>query len=314
MAKLVVFGATGQQGHSILTTILAHPTLSTKYTLRGITRDATKSKPQALAAQGVEIIEANLDDPSTLPAAVQDAHTVILITETQYVADLKARETRQAKAVADAAVAAGVQFFIFSTAVHCSVLRPREQGPPVDQFDVKAEVEAYLRTLPFKLGTAYIAPGMFMQNLTTVMAPRRQDDGSYAIVGINDPDAKIPLIDAAGDSGSYLVPFLERPEESNGKVIYAASGVYSFAEMAGIIAQASGQVTKYVQIPGSVYQGFMHEEQGARMVAMMSFLDRPGYFGEGTEGKVAEGVESVRKSGGRLTSFEEFAGRHCKTL
>lgn len=311
MYKLVVFGATGQQGHAILTTILSHPTLSKKYSLRGITRDASKPKPQALASKGIEITEANLDDPSTLPAAVQDAHIVILITETQYVADLKERETRQAKAVADAAIAAGVQFFIFSTAVHCSNLW---NGGPVDQFDTKAEIEAYLRTFPFKLGTAYIAPGMFMQNLATVMVPRRQEDGSFAIVGVNDPRTKIPLIDSAGDSGAYLVPFLEDPGGCNGKTIYASSVLCSFDEMAGIISKVSGEDVKYVQIPKTVYQGFMGEELGGRMVAMMSFFDGPGYYGEGTAEKVAEAVDLVKKSGGRLTSFEAFAEKNLKTL
>lgn len=311
MSKLVVFGATGQQGHAILTTILTHPTLSKKYTLRGITRDASKSKSQALASKGVEITEANLDDPSTITAAVQDAHTVVLITETQYVADLKERETRQAKAVADAAIAADVQFFIFSTAVHCNNLW---NGGPVDQFDTKAEIEAYLRTLPFRLGTAYIAPGMFMQNLATVMMPTRQEDGSFAIVGVNDPRTKIPLIDSAGDSGAYLVPFLEDPEGSNGKTIYASSVLCSFDEMAGIISKVSREDVKYVQIPKSVYQGFMSEEQGGRMVAMMSFFDGPGYYGEGTAEKVAEAVDLVKKSGGILTSFEEFAEKNLETL
>ncbi|KAL4924235.1 uncharacterized protein BDV17DRAFT_301264 [Aspergillus undulatus] len=309
--KLVVFGATGQQGHSILTTILAHPTLSTRYSLRGITRDASKPKPQFLAAQGVEMIEANLDDRSTLPATVQDAHTVILITETQYVTDLKERETAQAKAVADAALAAGVQFFIFSTAVHTSKLW---DGGPVDQFDVKAEIEAYIRSLPFPLGSAHIAPAMFMQNLGTVMRPRKQGDGSWAIVGINDPHTKIPLIDAAGDSGAYLVPVLLDPRSHNGAVIYAASGLYSYAEIAGIMAKASGETVKYVQIPKSVFQGFMEEERGPRIVAMMSFIDNPGYYGAGTGEKVAETVELVGRSGGKLASFEEFAEKNFKAL
>ncbi|KAL4939365.1 hypothetical protein BDV06DRAFT_231098 [Aspergillus oleicola] len=309
--KLVVFGATGQQGASILTTIVSHPTLSKQYSLRGITRDASKPKPQSLAAQGIEIIEANLDDPSTLPRAVADAHTVILITETQYVSDLKERETRQAKSVVDASLAAGVQFFAFSTAVHANKLW---DGGAVDQFDVKAEIENYIRGLDFPLGSAYIAPAMFMQNLATVMRPRKGEDGSYVIAGINDPDVKIPMIDAAGDSGSYLLPILLNPGESNGKVIHAASGLYSYNEMAKVISGVSGESVKYLQLPGDVFKGFMHEELGGRMVAMMSFINSPGYYGSGTPEKVKETVELVGKTGGKLTSFEEFAEANFKNL
>ncbi|KAL2830501.1 hypothetical protein BDW59DRAFT_177845 [Aspergillus cavernicola] len=306
MSKLVIFGATGQQGHAILSKILTHPTLSKKYSLRGITRNTSSPKAQDLATRGVEMIAADIDIPTTLPNALADAKTVILITETQYESDLKEREFAQAKAVADAAVLAGVEYFIFSTAVHCCKLW---DGGAVDQFDSKAEIEIYLRGLPFK--TAYIAPGMFMQNLVTVMAPRRGDDGSYVIVSVNDPDTKVPLIDAVGDTGAYLVPLLEDPERVvDGKVIYAASGVYSFSEIAEIIGRVSGETVKYVRIPGEVYQGFMKEEQGGRMLAMMNFFDHPGYFGAGTEEKVEETARTVKG----LTSFEEFAGKFCVTL
>ncbi|KAL4800669.1 hypothetical protein BDV19DRAFT_396214 [Aspergillus venezuelensis] len=309
--KLVVFGATGQQGASILTTLASHPTLSQQYSLRGITRDASKPKPQSLAAQGIEIVEADLNDPSTLPAAVKGAHTVILITETQYVSDLKERETTQAKNVIDASLKAGVQFFVFSTAVHACTLW---DGGAVDQFDVKAEIESYIRESNFPLGSAFIAPGMFMQNLVTVMKPRKNEDGSYVVAGVNDPQTKIPMIDAAGDSGSYLLPILLHPEEAKGKVIYASSGMYSYTDMARIISDVSGERLEYVQLPGDVYKGFMHEEMGGRLVAMMSFINDPGYYGPGTGEKVRETVEIVESVGGKLTSFEEFAERNFKIL
>jgi uncharacterized protein YbjT (DUF2867 family) len=305
-SKLVVFGATGQQGSSILTTVLNHPELSKKYSLRGITRNASGSKAAELAEKGIEMVEADINDPSTLPRAVDNAHTVVLITETRYEKDLKEGEFRQAKAVADAAVAAGVEFIIFSTAVHCA--RLWENGP-VDQFDVKAEIEEYIRDLPLK--SAFLAPGMFMSNFSTVMAPRKQDDGSYLVVGVNDPETKIPLIETAADSGLYAVPLLLDPEGMNGKVMYAATKLYTFNEMTEIISKVSGETVRYQALPKEVLAGFMKEEMGARMVAMMSFIDEPGYYGPGTAEKVRETVGLVE---GKLTTFEEFAGRYLTDL
>ncbi|KAL2819723.1 hypothetical protein BJX63DRAFT_360389 [Aspergillus granulosus] len=305
-SKLVVFGATGQQGSSILITVLNHPELSKKYSLRGITRNASGSKALALAEKGIELVEADLDDPSSLPRAVEGAHTIVLITETRYEADLKAREFRHAKSVADAAVSAGVEFLIFSTAVHCA--RLWDNGP-VDQFDSKAEIEGYIRSLPLK--SAFIAPGMFMTNLGTSMAPRKQEDGSYAVIGANDPHTRIPLIETVADFGHYAVPLLKDPEGMNGKVMYAATKLYSFSEMVEIISRVSGETVRYVQIPGEVYAGFMKGEMGNRMVAMMNFIDEPGYYGPGTEEKVRETVAIVE---GKLTTFEEFAGKYCTDL
>lgn len=66
MSKLItVFGATGNQGGSVVTYILSHPTLSKEYKVRGITRNASKPDAKALAAKGVEI--RSVSRPSPFP-------------------------------------------------------------------------------------------------------------------------------------------------------------------------------------------------------------------------------------------------------
>lgn len=56
MSKLItVFGATGNQGGSVIKHILADSTLSKIFKIRGITRDTSKPAAQALAKQGVEL-------------------------------------------------------------------------------------------------------------------------------------------------------------------------------------------------------------------------------------------------------------------
>lgn len=56
MSKLLtVFGATGNQGGSVIRAVLADPILSKQFTLRGITRDASKPAAKDLVAKGVEI-------------------------------------------------------------------------------------------------------------------------------------------------------------------------------------------------------------------------------------------------------------------
>ena len=56
MSKLItVFGATGNQGGSVIKNILADSTLSKTFKIRGITRDISKPAAQALAKKGVEL-------------------------------------------------------------------------------------------------------------------------------------------------------------------------------------------------------------------------------------------------------------------
>lgn len=51
-----VFGATGNQGSSIINSILNHPQLSQEYKLRGITRNVSSDKAKALTDRGVEMV------------------------------------------------------------------------------------------------------------------------------------------------------------------------------------------------------------------------------------------------------------------
>jgi len=56
MSKVItVFGATGNQGGSVIKHILANPTLSKEFRIRGITRDVSKPAAKALADQGIEL-------------------------------------------------------------------------------------------------------------------------------------------------------------------------------------------------------------------------------------------------------------------
>lgn len=57
MSKIItIFGATGQQGGSVIRTILQDENLSKEFKIRGISRDTSKPEAQALLKQGVELV------------------------------------------------------------------------------------------------------------------------------------------------------------------------------------------------------------------------------------------------------------------
>ena len=57
MSKLItVFGATGNQGSSVIQAVLADPVLSKEFRIRGVTRDTTKEAAKELASKGVEFV------------------------------------------------------------------------------------------------------------------------------------------------------------------------------------------------------------------------------------------------------------------
>lgn len=67
---LTVFGATGNQGGSIIRAVLADAVLSKDYKIRGITRDASKHATKALVEEGVDVVSACSCPISVIPCQI----------------------------------------------------------------------------------------------------------------------------------------------------------------------------------------------------------------------------------------------------
>ncbi len=301
MAKLLtVFGATGQQGGSVVEYVINDPELSKQYKVRGITRDLTKPAAQALRQKGVEVVKADSDDKESLKQAMQGAHTVFGVTATIYDEKLKERELAQGKAMVDAAVAAGVQYYIFSTLSNAGKIS-KGQLQKLDHFDVKAEIEDYIRTQPIK--SAFFAPGSFMQNFGHFMGPRPAGDGTYAIAHFVKPETQLPLIDTVDDTGKYVGTILAEPEKYEGKVFFASTRLYSYSEIVETMSKASGKTVTYKQLPLEVWKSFLPAESAEYLVDMFLWIQDYGYYGPQTEELVDWTAKQAR---GKLTTLEEY--------
>ncbi|GAB1208948.1 hypothetical protein APSETT445_007713 [Aspergillus pseudonomiae] len=101
MSKLItVFGATGNQGGSVINHILADSRLSKEFKIRGITRDTSKPAAQELQKRGVEVVTADLNSVESLRTALDGSHTIFLVTNYWEYVD-KDTEVTQGKNVAD---------------------------------------------------------------------------------------------------------------------------------------------------------------------------------------------------------------------
>lgn len=76
MSEIVaVIGATGIQGGSVISTLIEDGI----YKVRGITRNVNSPKAKQLAAKGVEMVEANLDDEASLVKAFSVSYPVLFL-------------------------------------------------------------------------------------------------------------------------------------------------------------------------------------------------------------------------------------------
>ncbi|KAG0012491.1 hypothetical protein BGZ82_002581 [Podila clonocystis] len=275
---LVVFGATGLQGGSVANYVLQDVQLSKEYKVRAVTRDPSQPAAKDLKNKGAEVVKGDMTDHN----------------------EVRSREVAQGKAMADEAVAAGAQYFIFSTSQNTGKISGGKYTG-IDHFEAKAEVEEYIRTLPIK--SAFYAPSGYMDNFDSFLAPRPVGDGTYAISNIVSPQTKMPLIAVASDSGKYVGAILAEPGKYEGKVFSAAASLTSFEEIAKTISKVTGKTIKYNQVPVEVFRGMLPPSIATRYINMFLFIQDFGYYGPQTEELVAWASKNAR---GNLTTLEEF--------
>jgi hypothetical protein len=109
---IAVVGATGQQGGGLARAILDDP--GGEFAVRAVTRKPGSEPAKALAARGAEIVTADLDDEASVLKALEGAHGAFFVTAFWEYVSVE-RERAHARAMANAAKAAGVKHVVWST-------------------------------------------------------------------------------------------------------------------------------------------------------------------------------------------------------
>lgn len=311
MSKLLtVFGATGQQGGSVIDHVLSDPALSQTYRIRAVSRDPTSAASAVLRARGVEVVQGDLTKPSSLPAAVAGSHTVFIMTAVPALVqaeEILAHERDSVKAGADACVAAGVEYLIFSTLPHVRVVSGGKYTN-VGGFDGKAEAEQYIRGLPIR--SAFVAAGVFMQNFHTITKPRPVEGNTYAISLHISPEVRIPLIDVL-ETGKWVGAILLDPPHFEGKVICASSRLYSMKEIADIISQKTGKNVIYQQVTADDLRKVVNSPYAEVLIDMWLYMQEFGYYGPGTGESVKWAAEHAN---GKVSTFEQYLDKYPLSL
>jgi len=113
MTKLIaVTGATGAQGGGLVRAILDDP--AGGFEARAITRNPDSDAAKALSSEGVEVVQADLDDEASLIRAFAGVHGAFCVTNF-WEHFSPEREKAQAGNLARAARSAGVAHAIWST-------------------------------------------------------------------------------------------------------------------------------------------------------------------------------------------------------
>src|SRR6266545_2243258 len=247
---VLVLGATGRQGGAT-----ARHLLTKGWRVKALSRDPNKPAAQALHQAGAEVVQGDNEDRASLKAAMQGVYGVFSIQAAP--AD---DEARQGKNVADAASAAGIQHFVYTS------VQSAEDLARVGGDATKWELEQYIHALG--LPATILRPCFFME---TLIAPRSDvpggtSGGTFAIA--IEPDVTMGLI-AADDIGAFAALAFEHPEEYLGKTIEIAGDALTPPQIAAAISRVTGHSIQYVQIPIETLR-----QQNAEIARSIDFLNQ----------------------------------------
>ncbi len=255
---IAVVGATGAQGGGLARAILADA--AGGFALRALTRKPEGDAAKALTAAGAEVVAADLDDEASLRRAFDGAHGVYCVTNfwEHFSPD---REVAQAKAMAQAAKAAGVQHVIWSTLEDSRRFVPLtdERMPTlmgrykVPHFDAKGESDHFFSDAG--VPTTFLLTSFYWENLIFFgMGPKPGADGGLEWT-MPLGTARFPGI-GVEDIGRSAYGIFKRGADLVGKRVGIAGEHLTGAEMAATLGDVLGQPVRYNAITPAQFRGF----------------------------------------------------------
>jgi len=250
-----VTGATGQQGGAAARHLLAKG-----WNVRALTRDPSKPAAQALAAAGAEIVQADNDDRASLDRAMQGAYGAFSVQNFWLPGVGAGGEIRQGKNIADAAKAAGIEHFVYSS------VGAAHRGMGQAHFASKWEIEQYVQSLG--LPYTILRPVAFMDNYNWQRAAIT--NGTFTGWGLR-PDKGLQLI-AADDIGAVADLVFAHPQDYLGKTLEIAGDELTEQQIAATF-------TRVIERPVKLAQPSLSEgaQPTAEQVAMFQFFNDQGY-------------------------------------
>jgi uncharacterized protein YbjT (DUF2867 family) len=255
---IAVFGATGAQGGGLARAILDDP--GGGFAVRAVTRKVDSDKARTLAAGGAEVVAADLDDAASVERAMQGAYGAYGVTN-YWEHFSPEKELAQARTLAQAAKAAGIRHFVWST------LEDTRRKVPLDDprmptllghykvphFDAKGEADDLFRAAG--VPTTFLLTSFYWDNLIHFgMGPKPGPDGVLQFV-LPMGDAKLPGI-AVEDIGRCAYGIFQAGPTSVGQTLGIAGEHLSGAEMAAALGKALGREVRYVAVTPEQYRGF----------------------------------------------------------
>lgn len=272
---VIVTGATGQQGGAV-----ARHLLKNGWRVRALVRDPNKDAAQALAQQGAELAQGDMNDSASLHEALRGAYGVFSV-QNFWLPDVGYEgEVRQGKNVADAARATGVQHLVYSS------VGAAHRGEGQKHFTSKFEIENYIKQLdvPYTI----LRPVAFMDNENFQRAAI--SNGMFFSWGL--PAAKTLQQIASDDIGAAAAVVFANPAEYLGKTIELATDELTETQRVAILSSVIGRPVNLIPP-----QWDPNKPPDPEQIAMAKFFGGEAYTAD---------IPAIRKMIPQWKSYEQY--------
>ena len=239
---ILVAGATGRQGGSVVRHLLERG-----LTVRALVRNPDGERTAALADKGVEIAQGDMDDVASLRRAMVGVHGVYSVQD--FFAVGAAGEVRQGKNMADAALDAGVEHFVFSS------VGGAERQTGIGHFETKWEIEKHIRKLG--LPATIFRPVGFMENYYIPLLEKQLVKGR--LFSPIRPEKPLQTI-ASDDIGNFISLAFAQPERFVPLELEIAGSELNGPESADVFARVLGRRVTVRRLPLPVFRLLMGRE------------------------------------------------------
>ena len=270
---VLVFGATGNMGGAA-----ARELLRRGWQVRAVTRNPQSEKALALAHQGAEVVQADMDDRASLEVAFDGMQRVFSVQN--WMVSGADGEIRQGKLVADVAREAQVKHLVYGSA---GVGEPNSGIP---HFDCKLVVEDYMRELGLPYTVVRPTPFMELMSEKEFFPPMAAWGAMPKVLGWDTP---LPWV-AVHDIGVAIANIFADPDTWIGRDITLCGDVRSLNESEAAFQAVAGRKPRGIPLPVALFQRMAGEE----FVAMWRWLAR--YIAERDPNRLITLVDATREA------------------
>jgi uncharacterized protein YbjT (DUF2867 family) len=229
--KVLITGATGKQGGSVVRHMLGKG-----WSLAALTRDPKSRAAQALVQNGVEVVQGDMEDASSLDGCLRGVYGVYSAQD--YWSVGARREVLQGKNLADAAKKAGVEHFVYGS------VGGAERNTGIPHWESKWEIEKHMRKLG--LPATVFRPVAFMENYYVDQVEIGILQGTlYDPVHADKPWQTI----ASDDIGGFVSLAFERPKDFMALELEIAGSELTSRQAADVFGKVLGRPVKSQEVP-----------------------------------------------------------------